>query len=180
MKLTTGIQWGMLTLGVAVLGGCPAAAIQIPVAFELGDSLGGFEVQAGVPTQNRGTGALGDNPFTIGSGTLTLDPNVIAVTPAGPGKGGVNLQDGGTLIVTARIAAVAQLAVVCEEGELYGPFEVQLDANYVPVSVDPSTVTLTQDTIDLINIGEFSLCIEVESPIDGTVTIDRLNFRVGL
>lgn len=182
MKLSTRMEWVGLTLGVAFLGGCPQAALTIPVAFELGDSLGGFDVQAGEPTQNRGTGALGDNPFTIGRGTLTLDKDAITVTPAptGGGKGGVNLQAGGSLIVTAWIASVDQLDVVCTDGEQYGPFTVELDENYVPVSVDPSSVTLTQNTIDLINVGEFSLCIEVESPIDGTVNIDTLNFRVGL
>ena len=171
-----------MALGVAMLGGCPLVPITVPVAFDLGDSLGGFEVQAGVPTQNRGTGALGDNPFTIGSGTLALNADVITVTPTGTGggKGQVNLQAGGTLVVTAWIASVDQLDVVCTDGEQYGPFEVQLDVNYVPVSVDPSSVTLSQNTIDLINVGEFSLCIEVVSPVDGTVTIDRLNFRVGL
>ena len=36
MKTSNRLQWGLLILGVALLGGCPQAAIQIPVAFQLG------------------------------------------------------------------------------------------------------------------------------------------------
>lgn len=182
MRASKQLIGGVLVLSGLVIAGCPQSILTVPVAFELGSGLGGFEVEAGVAKQNRGTGALGDTPITIGSGTLTLDPAAITITPAdgGPGKGGVNQQAGSTLIVTAWIAPVADLATVCETGEEYGAFTVEVDENYVPVSVDPSSVTLSQDTIDLINIGEFSLCLEVTSPVTGTVTIDRLNFRVGL
>lgn len=182
MRISKQLVGGMLVLSGLVVAGCPQSILTVPVAFELGNSLGGFEVVAGVPTQNRGTGGVGDAPITIGSGTLTLDPAAITITPAegGPGKSGVNQQTVESLIVTAWIAPVADLATVCETGEEYGPFTVEVDENYVPQSVDPSSVALTQDTIDLINVGEFSLCLEVTSPVTGTVTIERLNFRVGL
>lgn len=183
MRATKQLVGGMLVLSGLVVVGCPQQPLfTVPVAFELGDSLGGFEVEASVTTTNRGTGALGETSIEIGSGTLNLSPSAITVTPAdsGSGKGGVNQQAGEPLIVVARIAPLADLATVCETGEEYGPFSVELDENYVPVSVDPSSVTLTQDTIDLINIGEFSICLEVTSPVTGTVTIEQLDFRVGL
>ena len=172
---------GMLTIACLPLGGCPQR-LQIPVEFSLAGGLGTFEVQAGVLKQNRGTGALGDTQINIGSGTLRIDPAKITITPAngGGGKGRVNLQAGGTLVVSASIASVEELDTVCENGEKYGPFNVALDVNNQPVSVDPSSVTLSQNTIDLINGGTFSLCIEVTSPIDGTVTIEALNFDLGL
>ncbi len=177
----------VLTIGVAMvvgafaLNGC-RQALRVAAEFQLGGGLGTFAVTAGEPVTNSGSGSLGDAAVNIGSGSIILDPNDITVTPAdtGGGKGTVNLQEGGTLVVRAWIASVDELATVCVDGEGYGPFNVELDADLQPVSVDPSSITLTQNTLDLINAGEFSLCIEVTSPVDGTVTIDALDFSLGL
>ena len=176
----------VLLVGLAAFSVLQFAAcrqqVQIPAEFQL-DDLGTFQVEAGVPTQNRGTGSLGDNPIDIGSGTMLLDPASITFTPAdgGGSKGSINQQDGGEeLVVTAWIAAVDEVDTVCETGEEYGPFTVTLDEDNQPTTVDPDSVTLTQTTIDLINGGEFSLCIEVVSTLDGTVTIEVLDFTLGL
>jgi hypothetical protein len=181
MRTRTLTTLSLMAITCLPLAGCPQR-IQIPAEFSLAGGLGTFEVQAGVLKQNRGTGSLGDTQINIGSGTLRIDPAKITITPAngGGGKGTVNLQAGGTLVVSASIAAVDAVDTVCESGEKYGPFNVALDVNNQPVSVDPSSVTLSQTTIDLINGGTFSLCIEVTSPIDGTVTIDALSFSLGL
>jgi len=181
MRNRTLTTLSLMAIGCLPLAGCPQR-IQIPVEFSLAGGLGTFEVQAGVLKQNHGTGLLGDTQVNIGSGTLRIDPANITITPAngGGGKGTVNLQAGGTLVVSASIASADAVDTVCESGEKYGPFNVALDVNNQPVSVDPSSVTLSQNTIDLINGGEFSLCIEVTSPIDGTVTIAALSFSLGL
>jgi len=144
--------------------------------------LGTFEVQAGVPKSNHGPYSFTGQRAKIGSGTLRIDPANITITPAntGGGKGSVNLQGGSTLTITAWIAAPEDVETVCESGEKYGPFSVELDANNQPMSVDPSSVPLTQNTIDLLNAGTFSVCIVVTSPVDGTVTIDALSFSLGL
>ncbi len=173
------IAFALMIGGVSQITGCQP--IQIPVPFTLNAALGGFEVEAGVPAENRGVVALGDMDITIGSGSIELDPDSITFVPANgtSGKGTVNLQDT-TLVVTVSIATTEQLEVVCEEGEVYGPFEVTLDEDDVPVSISPSRVTLSQNVIDLLNGGEFSICLVVESPVDGTVTIDELILNLGL
>lgn len=179
----------VMTAGVAALtawqlGGCNLAdLVRIPpITFELGAGLAEFEVQAGQAVRNSGSGAFDLSGFSIGSGSIELDPSVITVTPSGSpvGKGTANLQSGGILEITVWIAPADDVDTVCDTGEQYGPFSVTLDENNVPVSVDPSEVTLTQNTLDLLNSGSFSLCIEVISPVDGTVTINSLTFNFGL
>ncbi len=179
----------MMTAGVAALaawqvGGCNLLSlVRIPpVTFELGAGLAEFEVQAGQAVRNSGSGAFDLSGLSIGSGSIELDPSVITVTPSGSvtGKGSVNLQESSTLEITVWIASGDEVDTVCDAGEKYGPFSVTLDENNVPVSVDPSEVTLTQNTLDLLNSGSFSLCIEVISPVDGTVTIGSLTFNFGL
>jgi hypothetical protein len=160
--------------------GCPQA-LRVTIPVDLGEALGTFDVVAGEAVQHRATRGVPQSSIDIGSGTVAIDPDDITFTPAdnGGGKIGANLQ-GGNLIITAWIDAVDAVDAVCETGEEYGPFTVELDDDYNIVDVNPSSVTLTPTTIDLLNGGEFSLCIEVTSPVDGTVSIDTLTFRVGL
>ena len=179
------IVFGAVVLAAWQLPGCAGLGSLIPlqtVAFDLGSGLGEFEVQAGQPARKTGTGAFELPDITLGRGTVELDPDVITVTPADSGgaKGTVNLQQTSILEVTVWIASTDEVETVCETGEQYGPYEVTLDENYVPISIDPPTVTLTQNTLDLLNAGEFSLCIQVVSPVDGTVTIESLTFNLGL
>jgi hypothetical protein len=77
--------------------------------------------------------------------------------------------------VTVRIAEVDQLETVCESGEEYGPFEVTLDEANNPTAIDPDTIELSETTLALLEGGEFSICIEVTSPIDATVTIQSFD-----
>jgi hypothetical protein len=151
---------------------------QITADFELDENLGEFEVQAGEPSENRGTGTFDLQGATVAAGTVSLTPEVVTVTAeeAGAGKMNVALQAGEPLVVTVRIADIDELETVCDDGEQYGPFEVTLDENNVPVSITPSEVDLSENTVDLINSGEISLCLRVVSPVSGTVTITRLTF----
>ncbi len=177
----------VLTAGLVVLAawqfsGCVSVLPQFTVPISLGGN-GVFDVQAGEPKtvqiarDNFDTGGI-----TLGSGSMQIAPEAITVTPAGgaAGKGTANWQAGGTLVITGWIGPIDDVDTVCDTGEQYGPYTVELDENYVPVSVVPSSITLSQTTLDLLNGGAFSLCIEVVSPVTGTVTIDTLTFRVGL
>ena len=117
----------------------------------------------------------------IGSGSIKLDPAVIGITEnTSDEKRATALQAGSVLEVTVWIDSVDAVATVCDTGEEYGPFTVELDENLVPQSITPSSVTLTTDTLDLLNSGTFSLCVEVVAPVDGTVTIDSFTFNLGL
>jgi hypothetical protein len=181
------VAGGFAVVYLAVLSGCagvvPAGggsgAAQITADFDLSGGLGTFETQAGVPAETRGTGNFDIGGAEASSGSVEVDPSIITVTPAaGPAKSNVAMQAGDPLIITVAIAPTDELDTVCDTGEQYGPFIVVLDENYVPVSIDPSSVTLTQNTLDLINVGEFSICLRVESPVDGTVTIESLRFTL--
>ncbi len=167
----------VVLVGSVYFGGCRPLTVTVPVALD--DALGTFEVQAGEAVQHRATVGVPESAINIGSGSFVIDPDDITVTPDGGGKGGVNLQ-GGNLIITAWIDDADALDTVCTTGEEYGPFTVELDEDWNVVSVDPSSVTLTETTVDLLNAGEFSLCLEVTSPVDGTVRIETLTLRLGL
>ena len=154
-------------------GGKKSARVVVP--FTLSEGLGEFEAQAGVPVENRGTGSFEVGGGTISRGTLAIDPSVITVTPA-PEKAIASPAETSTLIITAWIASIEESDTVCGGGEEYGPFNVTLDADNVPIAVDPASIDLTDNTIELISGGEFSLCIRVESPIDATIRIVSLDF----
>ena len=76
----------------------------------------------------------------------------------------------GTL--TVYVASIGA-ADPCTEGLQYGPFTVTLDDSDQPESVSPSTASASQSTVDLINIGAFSICVEIESPVDAIVSKDE-------
>lgn len=175
-------------LGVCALVGCSSGGIgggggvssPVAVSLDLSQSggLGTFTVQAGVPAANRGTGRFSLSGLTAGSGSLRLDPAVITVTPNGPQEDVSAVPAGASLVITVRVDSIERQNTVCSEGESYGPFHVTLNTDYVPVSVSPGSIALSDGTIGLVSAASFSLCIRVESPIDATVEIARLNFNL--
>ena len=163
--------------GVAANGEVPRGEVTVDFDLTQSGGLGTFEAQAGVPTDNRGTGSV-TLGAPIGTGSLAIDPSDIIVTPAGAAKASTAMQADTTLIITAWIAGANESDTVCGGGEQYGPYTVVLDESYAPISVTPSSIVLTQNTVDLLNAGQFSLCIRVESPIDATVEILSLSFNL--
>lgn len=166
-------------VGLFVIAGCQP--VRVPATVALARSIGLLTVQSEVPSTTSGLVTF-NNPsgISIGSGTFGLTPAAITVTPTGPGKLVALQATTSTLTITLRVAPAAERETVCETGEVYGPFNVTLDQALTPVAIDPSNVTITQSTVDLLNAGSFSLCIEAVSPIDGTVEIESLLFDLGL
>jgi hypothetical protein len=168
-------------LGMVMVVGCPAPIQLPPIEVPLGSSLGEFELQADVPKQLSGTTAINTGGTTVANGTLQLDPSAITITPAESAKvrqaqtAGTN-----TAVVTVRVASADAVSTVCDEGEQYGPFTIEFDDDYVVQSVTPSQVTLSQNTVDLLNAGQISLCIEAVMSIDGTISIGSLVIQVGI
>ena len=112
---------------------------------------------------------------------MELDPDVVSFVPGGAGKRQTTLQDSTTtIIVTVWIADFDQEATVFDDGDEYGPYNVTFNDDFSSVTIDPPTVTLTQRTLDLLNSGMFSIGIRIESPVDGTLTIESLTFNVSL
>ncbi len=193
------VGWGMV--------GCTSVLPLIPVPVSLGGTgASAMAVTAGTPTQEKVSFTGFDATVTIGRGSLELDPSVISVGPGGgAGKSilatlqqdaeacaaacsAAGLADAtcesvcteGELIVTAWIGSSGELDTVCDTGDQYGPYTVTLDDSGQGVSVTPSSVTITDNTRDLLNGGSFSLCVEAISPTDGTVFIDSVIMNVGL
>lgn len=171
-------------VAIALIGfaGCRQSP-QFSVPVDLNDSLGRFEVTAGEPVQNDGTINTPDSSVTVGSGSLQIDPEDVSFTPPdnGGAKGTTTYQTGGTFTVVVGVSAEEDLGTVCEESmDEYGPFTVTVNAENEITSISPDSVTLDPGTIALINSGAMSVCITVESTIDGTVNIDQLELSVGL
>lgn len=156
-------------------GGGGGGSVTVPI--ELTSGLGTFEAQAGQPERRTGSVTFSTSGGDPGAGSFAVDLEAIEVTPTGGGKNAILFQ-GGELVVTAFIDSIDNLETVCETGERYGPYTITLDESNVPVSVDPATIELSETTLELFAAGEFSLCIEVVSPFDSTVTIE--NFEVEL
>lgn len=166
--------------GLNSLGGCASVLPLQAVPIVLGGSLTSFALIAGQPNEKSGTVQF-ESPFTLGRGTIALDPDAVSFTPTGAGKIQRAAQDATTtIIVTVWIAEFDQEETVFDDGDEYGPFTVTFNADFSSATIDPSSVTLTQQTIDLLNSGMFSIGLRIESDVDGTLTIENLTFNVGL
>ncbi len=188
---TPAIALGITALAAGLMAGCnPAVPTDggngngvldnVNVDFNLGTGLGDFEVEAGVPKTLVGTGRFSLTGATASGGVFILDPSDVTVIPGDTsgGKGAADLQTGDPLQITVLIDGIEDVDTVCTDGEQYGPYSITLDENNVPVSIDPSEINLTANTIALLNSGEFSICIAVLSPVSGTVRIATLTFSV--
>ncbi|MBU0730791.1 MAG: hypothetical protein KKE17_11000 [Proteobacteria bacterium] len=76
--------------------------------------------------------------------------------------------------LTARIGSSSDLAIVCNDGAAYGPFVISVDDSNDPVSVEPATVTANPSTVQLINAGAFTICLQITSPVSGSLSASDL------
>ena len=188
------------------IAGCAQILPTIPITLDLGDAgIAEFDVLAGVPEQAKAN-FEGDAPgIQAGRGTIEIDPASIQLVPAEGGGGKIrpanqqaiedcmdaclvagvdeatctDVCDENMLRVTVSVGTAAEIEADCANGDVY-EFDVELNDEGVPTSVTATPGTLTQDTIDLVNSGTFSICVEVISPIDGTVLIDEVVLNLGL
>ena len=100
----------------------------------------------------------------------------VSVMPAveGDDQGDPPLQSANTAVITWWVGPLDDQDTVCETGEKHGPYTVTLDANGRPVSVDTGWVELTQRSKDWYNAGQFSMCIQMEATVAGTMSIESL------
>ncbi len=163
-------------------GGCAAVIPTIPVPVPPPAGATQFDVQADTPAQKSGAINFADIGIDIGRGSFEVDLDAITITRSNTGgsKGTVAQQGTTTLVLSGAIGSGSQVDTVCADGDMYGPFMVTLDENDVPISVSPSTIDLTQNTIDNLNSGMVSVCLEVELPFDGSVQISTFTLNLGV
>ena len=80
--------------------------------------------------------------------------------------------DGGQLFL--RVGSAEQVDTVCEEGEVYGPFNITLADNFQPESVSPAEANATQQTLDVINTGSYSVCVQIMPSITAIADLNSL------
>ena len=181
----------LLTIAAAALpaawlfGGCASIIPEIEFPLPLAGSLGTFQVEAGVPTRNAGTATFDTSGLTVQGGSLKINLISISVTAASAKTDVALTTAAGMLEIVVRIDNVNASATVCESGERYPEtdgeyFVVTLDEDNIPLSVTPSEVTLRDNAVEALNAGQASICVEVTSSIDGSVSISSMTLGIQL
>jgi hypothetical protein len=78
-----------------------------------------------------------------------------------------------------RVGSAEQEATVCTEGELYGPFDITLADNFQPASVVPATAEATRHTLDVINTGSYSICVQIMPTVTAVADLNSLTVDIG-
>lgn len=163
--------------------GCPNG-ITIPVTIEQPLGVGGaaglqFAVQPDVTQTVVTTFPVNTEGRQIVGGTFELKPEAITIQADNVGKQAQTLQGtGGTITVVGRVALPGMEDDVCNSTDEYPPYVVTFDAGFQITAVNPSTITLSPNTVAAINSGSVTLCLEVTAPFSGVVTVSTLTVNV--
>ena len=87
------------------------------------------------------------------------------------------LGDVNTLEITGWIGSPNELDTLFETGDRYGTYRVTINEAGQGVSVTPSTITLTEKTIGLLNAGNFAFGFEVVYGEDAIITIGSFTLK---
>lgn len=185
---------GFFTLGGAVLAisvcGCTNLIPPQAVNFSLNGGAGlQFPVTPGESVQRMATLSFDPAGLNITGGTFELNPDAISVEgeEAPPGKFATRLQ-AGTVTVTGRVAFPGQEEDVCNSTDSYGPYDVSFDDDFTVTGVSPDSITLSSNTIAVLNtepdpqtgLVSVSICLDVSAPFTGMVTIRALTFNINI
>lgn len=147
------------------------------IAFALSEQTQTFRIQNGQPQANSEAfdfDVLG-GPYDQISIDLEMTMALAEVVLDNPSaKTAATQQANSVAMVTFRIDDLNQQDSVCVTGEQYGPYQVTLDSTGDPIDVDQSPIVLSSSAVSRLNTGQFSICIEIDSPLDGTATIESL------
>ena len=138
--------------------------------FHLGNSVPQFPIGAGgtsslVFSVNLSMGLPG-GPYTYLNMNLEENLSGLIFTPAGVPAALSAPADplGGLMQMTIYVDTV-DAADPCATGIEYGPFTITLaPGSLQPANISPETASATQSTLDIINIGAFTICVQVQSP----------------
>jgi len=153
------------------------------IKLNLGDNTGDFKIEAGTQRKLPGKGEIPTGELAVTAATIRIDTSSITFTPADDSdqtdqKTASQQQVDNTIEITISLAPLDQRDTVCEEAQMYGPFVFTLGEDLQPLSVTPSSFELTDDTIDLLAAGIFSLCVDILSTVSGTITINNFIFNL--
>lgn len=171
------------SLALLSLCGCPAqngggdgSGMETRFNLPLAAAVGAVEIQGGEMTTFRQTFDLPGLMGPLESVTIDLADtlNSAEVTMLDDDMKRQATAQNSSSTVTYRVGTMEQAETVCETGVLYGPFIVALDANDQPTSIDPPTSALTAASVEVINTGQFSVCVQVMSKRRAMVSVGNL------
>jgi len=178
-------------MGIAVsTSGCASLIPAQAVEFELNGGAGlQFPVTPGEPVQRMAVLTFDPAGLNIAGGTFQIKSEDITVDEeeAQPGKQATRLQ-GGTLTVSGRVAMSGQEDAVCTSTDAYGPYDVSFDESFAVTGVSPDSITLSSNTVSVLNadpdpttgLVTVAICLDVSAPFTGTVTIRALTFNINI
>ncbi|MCB0358587.1 MAG: hypothetical protein KDD44_03100 [Bdellovibrionales bacterium] len=83
----------------------------------------------------------------------------------------------GALPVWVRVASASERDSVCRSGNCLGTFTMVSDANGAFHSVRPERVFASEQVLRLMNDSTLSVCIGMQAPVEGALTIESLPVR---
>jgi len=110
---------------------------------------------------------------------ITLTNPVVPKASGSNDPGGLTSARISGSTMTMRVARFEDSGTVCSTGELYGPYDIELDDDFSASSVSPPASSATQQTLDIINTGGYSICIQVTPVIDATANLDFVEVDIG-
>lgn len=175
---------------VAAISGCANLIPPQAVNFDLNGGAGlEFAVTPGEPVQRMATLSFNPAGVNITGGTFEIKPEAITLNAeeAQPGKIATRLQ-GGVVTVSGRVAIPGQEDDVCNSTDVYGAYDVTFDNNLAVTDINPSSITLSTNTITVLNADpdpttgliSVAICLDVSAPFTGTVTIRALTFNINI
>ncbi len=128
-----------------------------------------------VPVENR-------PPRRPIGGQAVLDKRAVRLTKTvvEPSRQGVRLQSRGDRADVTFLAAPRGAVDVCERGEPVGSFGLVLNESGDDFTIEPPSVALRDDVIDLVLSGGLQMCVRVSATYQGRIEIDGLNLLLNV
>lgn len=106
--------------------------------------------------------------------TLDLTETLSSVTVVSPAPRSRLAQ--APVNATMNVRVGSDESTVCSEGELYGPYSIEVDDETGAAnSISPSSVEATQKTMNVINQGGFYVCMIIDSPQSAVLSAGSLS-----
>lgn len=167
---------------VCQFAACSVGGLSGDRTFTFQTDSAGFEpfvLTAGEPLRQQGQFTINTGAAVVSRGNISVNMDNVTFTPS-DSESAKALQAGATIIVTFWIDGFSDVDTVCDTGDEYGPYTITLGADAMPASITPNSVDLEPSTVLVLRTGQFSVCVEVESSIGGTVAIGTFTLGVSV